>query len=32
MLAVLPELGRLLGWRQQASPSISSHEETACLK
>lgn len=32
MLAVLPELGRLLGRRRQASPSISSYEETACLK
>ncbi|MCW2512396.1 MAG: hypothetical protein JWR11_1438 [Mycobacterium sp.] len=31
MLAVLPELGRLLGWRRRPTPPIAEFEETACL-
>ncbi len=31
MLVVLPELGRLLGWRQRPASPIPAHEETTCL-
>lgn len=31
LLAVLPELGRLLGWRRRPAASTSAYEETACL-
>lgn len=31
MLVVLPELGRLLGWRRRPASPITAHEETECL-
>ena len=30
LLAVLPELGRLLGWRRRHGSPIHAHEETVC--
>jgi len=32
MVVVLPELGRLLGWRRRPALPITAHEETECLQ
>jgi O-antigen/teichoic acid export membrane protein len=31
MVVVLPDLGRLLGWRRRLAPPVTAHEETECL-
>ena len=31
MVVVLPDLGRLLGWRRRLAPPVMAHEETECL-